>query len=165
VDHQDIHFDRLIPGVQCERCHGPTELHVTKLAPMKSLRHMGAEDAAEFCGQCHRTWEQIATSGVHGVVDVRFQPYRLTNSKCFDAEDPRIACTACHDPHQEVNPKLADYDAKCQACHAQSAAKKCKVGTANCASCHMPKIEIPGSHKFFTDHQIRIVRANEAYPN
>jgi hypothetical protein len=29
----------------------------------------------------------------------------------------------------------------------------------------MPKIEIPGSHKLFTDHQIRIARANAPYPN
>jgi hypothetical protein len=29
----------------------------------------------------------------------------------------------------------------------------------------MPKIELPGAHAGFTDHQIRIVRAGEAYPN
>jgi hypothetical protein len=28
----------------------------------------------------------------------------------------------------------------------------------------MPKIEIPGSHHKFSDHQIRIVRVNEKYP-
>jgi hypothetical protein len=29
----------------------------------------------------------------------------------------------------------------------------------------MPKIELPGAHARFTDHQIRIVRSGEAYPN
>jgi hypothetical protein len=29
----------------------------------------------------------------------------------------------------------------------------------------MPKVELPGSHARFTDHDIRIVRANESYPN
>ncbi len=163
VEHHQVHLDRMIPGVQCEHCHGDTQDHLAKLAPMKSLRNMGGEDAANFCGQCHRTWEQIATSGVHGVVDVRFQPYRLTNSKCFDAEDHRIACTACHNPHEEVDTKLADYDGKCMACHATG--KKCKIAASNCASCHMRKIEIPGSHNLFTDHQIRIVRASDPYPN
>ena len=33
-----------------------------------------------------------------GVANVRFQPYRLISSKCYDAEDSRIRCTACHDP-------------------------------------------------------------------
>jgi hypothetical protein len=29
----------------------------------------------------------------------------------------------------------------------------------------MPKTELPGAHKKFTDHEIRIVRANERYPD
>jgi hypothetical protein len=29
----------------------------------------------------------------------------------------------------------------------------------------MPKMELPGSHALFTDHQIRIVKAGEPYPN
>jgi hypothetical protein len=29
----------------------------------------------------------------------------------------------------------------------------------------MPKVELPGSHSVFTDHQIRIVRAGDRYPN
>ena len=167
IHDRDVKLDALIPGVQCERCHGPTEKHLSSLAPMKDLRALTSEETSNFCGQCHRTFDQIATSGIQGIVDVRFQPYRLTGSKCYDADDARIRCTACHDPHQEVDKRSVDYDAKCQACHAggKPAAKHCKVSTSNCASCHMPKIEIPGSHHLFTDHQIRIARANEPYPN
>jgi hypothetical protein len=29
----------------------------------------------------------------------------------------------------------------------------------------MPKIELPGSHAGFTEHQIRIARAGDPYPN
>jgi hypothetical protein len=29
----------------------------------------------------------------------------------------------------------------------------------------MPKIDLPGAHAKFTDHQIRIVRAGDPYPN
>jgi hypothetical protein len=29
----------------------------------------------------------------------------------------------------------------------------------------MPKIELAGAHQKFTDHDIRIVRAGEAYPD
>jgi formate-dependent nitrite reductase cytochrome c552 subunit len=39
------------------------------------------------------------------------------------------------------------------------------VAKANCVTCHMPKIELPGAHARFTDHQIRIARAGEPYPN
>jgi hypothetical protein len=33
------------------------------------------------------------------------------------------------------------------------------------ASCHMPKLTLPGAHRKFADHQIRIYRAAEKYPN
>lgn len=160
-----ITLETMTPGVQCERCHGDAKNHLDGLKKgdaglfaMKKLSSMTAEETSNFCGQCHRTWEQIAMNGPHGTANVRFQPYRLANSKCFDADDRRIACTACHDPHAEVDHKASDYDSKCQACHAggKPEAKACKVGTNNCASCHMRKIELPGGHHKFTDHDIRL---------
>lgn len=167
-------FARLRPGVQCERCHGPTEDHLSAVrkggangGQIKSLRGMSAEDTANFCGQCHRTWEEIAGSGTMGIANIRFQPYRLTGSRCYDSGDARIRCTSCHDPHRELDAKDTDYDGKCQACHGggKATALKCKVAETGCVSCHMPKLELPGAHYKFTDHEIRIVRANAPYPN
>jgi len=157
----------VVPGIQCERCHGSTETHLTSMKPMKKLGNVDAEEISNFCGQCHRTWADVAGKGLLGITNVRFQPYRLTNSKCFDVDDRRISCLGCHNPHQELDRRDADYDVKCQACHAggKSAAKACKVSQSNCVSCHMPKVEIPGSHYRFTDHQIRIAKANDPYPN
>lgn len=174
VTGRKLTLDRLTPGVQCERCHGSAEDHLkglktgdSRLAQMKDLRTMSAEDTANFCGQCHRTWSDIASSGAMGVVNVRFQPYRLTTSKCYDSDDRRIRCTACHDPHREIDTVNANYDVKCQACHGggKSTALRCKIAVRECASCHMPKLEMPGAHHKFTDHDIRIVRANAPYPN
>lgn len=163
----------LIAGLQCERCHGPAENHLNgirqgdpKLAAMPRLSTDTTEQMSAFCGQCHRTWEEIAASGKLGITNVRFQPYRLTNSKCYDTEDARISCVACHNPHQEIDTNTAHYDVKCQACHGggKAHALACKVSTSNCVSCHMPRVEVPGSHHKFFDHEIRIVKANE-YPN
>jgi hypothetical protein len=143
----------------------------------KKLKTMDAEDAANFCGQCHRTWDTVVRNGWKGVVDVRFQPYRLENSKCFTGNDRRISCLTCHDPHQPVNHNDAVYDSKCLACHgggkaskvataaAPPTAKACPVAKANCVSCHMQKVELPGGHAVFTDHMIRIVKAGEPYPD
>jgi hypothetical protein len=166
----------LTPGVQCERCHGSAEVHLKaasgearKTAPMRVLGGMNAEGMSEFCGQCHGTWSQIVANGPRGVFNVRFQPYRLANSKCYDAEDSRIRCTACHDPHQDAEKATAAYDSKCLACHSRTqpaaGARLCKVGKTECVTCHMPKIELPGAHSKFTDHRIRIARAGEAYPD
>lgn len=165
-----VHLEDLKPGVRCEACHRQAPRHMqavqngdAKAAAMPHLANMTAEETFEFCGRCHRTWADIAAHGPHSVANVRFQPYRLTNSKCYDPDDKRIRCTACHNPHEEVLRGAANYDAKCQACHSANR-KTCPVAKRDCSGCHMPKIDLPGAHRKFTDHQIRIVRAGEAYP-
>ncbi len=162
----------MIAGIHCERCHEDSRKHAAAVQAGRSspaetpkVTGMSTEEMSTFCGQCHRTWAQIAVDGPLGIGNIRFQPYRLTNSKCYDAADRRIRCTACHDPHGTMAVDGAAYDGKCQACHAVAPAKKCPVAKRDCSSCHMPKLELPGSHHRFTDHQIRIVRANEKYPN
>jgi len=168
-----LHLESIVPGVGCESCHGATAQHVAAVraenpaaAKMAKLAGRSAEEMADLCGRCHRTWSQIALNGPRGVLNVRFQPYRLTNSKCWDTADRRIACSACHDPHGPLETAAANYDGRCSACHSTALhTKTCRVAKANCVNCHMPKIELPGAHARFTDHQIRIVRAGEAYPN
>jgi hypothetical protein len=156
-------FDRMIPGIQCERCHGDTQGHPAN-RQMRQLAKLTSEETSDFCGQCHRTWSQIALNGPRGIGNVRFQPYRLANSKCYSADDQRIACTTCHNPHQPLETSASAYDGKCIACHA-APARVCTVATKDCVTCHMPRLELPGSHKQFTDHLIRIVKANEKYPD
>lgn len=186
VKGKTLQLDHMIEGVSCEACHGPGEKHVAamKAGEMKQKqifnpKTLGTEEMSNFCGSCHRTWEQVALMGLRGVNNVRFQPYRLTNSKCYDSEDKRISCAACHDPHEDRKRDAAFYDAKCAACHTSKAkttaakaglsskrvAPLCKVGKSKCSSCHMPKLEIPGSHFKFSDHHIRVVRQGEEYPN
>jgi hypothetical protein len=171
-------LDRLRPGLDCERCHVGAEQHridaqhdnFETIPP--SLKKMSAEDTGNFCGQCHRTWSSAVRNDWHGPADVRFQPYRLENSRCYVGNDPRISCLACHDPHRPVNETSTSYDSKCLACHARGRAasdaspiKLCPVAKANCVSCHMPKVSLPGGHAQFTDHMIRVVRVGEPYPD
>jgi hypothetical protein len=173
VKGQQPTLSTMTAGVQCERCHGASEQHVNATrAEMRKLGELSTEELSDFCGQCHRSWSQIAISGPRGILNVRFQPYRLGNSKCYDAEDRRIRCTACHNPHRDVETATAAYDAKCVACHSRAAkpATKaathiCHVGKKDCVTCHMPKLDLPGAHNKFTDHLIRIVKANEQYPD
>jgi hypothetical protein len=166
-----LSVEAVVEGVQCERCHGGSEAHLAALGPMKKLGTLSTEEQSDFCGQCHRTWSRVALNGPRGIANVRFQPYRLANSRCYDAADSRIKCSACHNPHHELETATAAYDAKCAACHSRAAAaagktaRLCKVSQANCVTCHMPRLELPGAHQKFTDHRIRIVRANETYPD
>ncbi len=179
VEKRELTLTSMIEGIQCERCHGESGDHLRAVktgdaahAGMRKLGALSTEDLSDFCGECHRTWSQIASTGPRGIGNVRFQPYRLQSSKCYDAEDRRIRCTACHDPHSDIRTEPAAYDANCKACHSRGASpptkassRICHVSTKDCTSCHMPKLELPGSHKKFSDHEIRIARANEKYPD
>jgi hypothetical protein len=168
--------EALTPGVTCERCHASAVAHVEgfrqgRPVAMKKLSQLSTEDLSDFCGQCHRTWATIAENGPYDINNVRFQPYRLVNSKCYNPSDKRIICTACHNPHDALVEVDASYDRKCLACHgsehgarSEPGAKSCSVSQDNCVTCHMPKLELPGAHFQFTDHRIRIVRANAPYP-
>jgi hypothetical protein len=186
VSGNQIQLNRLTPGITCEGCHGPGGQHIASVQAGKNTSakifnpgSLNTGDLTSFCGSCHRTWEQVQLMHLSGVRTVRFQPYRLANSRCFDQEDPRISCQACHDPHHMVRRDVAFYDSKCQACHNLSTeraaitagnpdarkAPRCPVSKKNCVECHMPKYSLPGAHFKFTDHEIRIVRRGEPYPD
>ncbi len=188
VSGSELKLDHLMPGVSCEACHGPGEKHIAavkagafKTGDFKNLQifnpgRMDADDMTqEFCGSCHRSAEQVTFMPQRlGINNVRFQPYRIFNSRGHNTGDPRISCVACHNPHENLQHDTVFYDSKCLACHLSStkavktevrSAPACPVSSRQCVTCHMPKVELPGSHFKFTDHRIRIVRANEPYPN
>jgi hypothetical protein len=171
-DGKRLTLDKMLPGVQCVHCHVAAPKHLAGLAEgelhldeMKNLSNMSADDTSNFCGQCHRTLEEVLTLNRRDITSVRFQPYRLGLSKCYDPDDRRIACTACHDPHVELISDSAHYASKCLACHGggKPGARACKVSKKDCANCHMPKLEVPGTHHRFSDHRIRIVKPHEPF--
>jgi hypothetical protein len=162
-------------GVTCEACHGPGAVHVaamkSDLPQQGSLtimnpRRLDPVESVDFCGACHRTWEDVVTGGFIGVgvLNARFAPYRLENSKCWSKPDARLTCVACHDPHQPLDHEAADYDSRCLQCHVNQPGAKttadnpgaaCPVSRENCTTCHMPKTESSLQHSTFTDHWIR----------
>jgi len=170
------------PGVTCENCHGPGNDHAVDMEysdrsnagrTILNPGRLAPSDINDFCGRCHRSTRDVLAANIRDVRNVRFQPYRLENSRCYDPADARITCLACHNPHQNLLTDAGAYDAKCLACHmaqdgkrtARQTAPACKVGTQNCVNCHMPKVDLPGAHFAFTDHYIRIVHPGEPYPD
>ena len=188
--HTTESFDRgrfdpaqLVNGVSCEACHGPAADHVAaETAGMQGAAGMlfnpGKLDrvnAVDFCGACHRATGDVIEQGWVdiGVMNARFQPYRLQKSLCWERGDARLTCTSCHDPHKALAHDAASYDHACLQCHVAAGQKlttdkpgrACSVSQNNCVTCHMPKYELPGAHSKFSDHYIRIVNSGETYPN
>ena len=182
------------PGVGCEACHGPGQRHADAMAAGKSLLQessaifqpakLSPSDSIDFCGSCHRSFADASLS-IGPQADravVRFQPYRLEESKCWrTTQDERLTCVACHDPHKPLNRDAASYDANCLGCHSgarlvsakhaedqhaagQHVAAVCPRSRHDCVTCHMPRINLPRMHGGFTDHYIRIAREGEPLP-
>ncbi len=182
VNGMELKFDRLVPGVTCEACHGPGEKH---LAAMKEKKinepqifnpgNLSAHELSQsFCGTCHTSFEQaMLLPGQSGINNIRFQPYRMFNSPGHNTDDSRVSCLACHNPHDKLQKEPSYYDPKCLACHLTTRtdaktkrrnAVACPVSAKNCVICHMPKVELPAMHASFTDHWIRIAKPNEPTP-
>jgi len=173
---------RLMPGVNCEACHGPGAKHVSLMDEEKTEQgrqaifnpsRLSPVALVDFCGACHRTWNDVYEMDATGVANARFQPYRLENSRCWGEGDARLTCIACHDPHRQLVHEAGAYDQKCLACHPAAPARKardhpgkaCPTGKKDCVTCHMPRVAVPNMHAPFTDHRIRIARAGEPYPD
>jgi len=175
-----VDTDYMVPGITCEACHGPGGKHVAAMKAGKfrdSLifdpGRLKPDETVDFCGTCHHGVQEVKSGELRGIRTVLSQPYRLIGSRCWNPNDARSRCTSCHNPHQPLVRETAAYDAKCLSCHVSSASapsravqpgKACPVGKQDCAGCHMPKVEVPGSHSSFTDHRIRIVHAGAPYP-
>lgn len=175
-------LERASPGISCEACHGPGEKHVVAMKSgnvndpqIFNPANLDALDLSqEYCGACHQSFDTVMSlEGQGGVANIRFQPYRIFNSRGHLLNDRRMSCVACHDPHDQLQHDDAFYDKKCLACHLSSSkepktqarsAPFCPVSTKQCSTCHMPKVDLPEMHHKFTDHWIRIVKAGERVP-
>ena len=164
-------LDGLLPGVQCERCHGPGSSHIAAARegrPVAAIRReivnpgrFPAEALIEICGQCHRLpGPDIGDAPeLENPVTVRFAPIGLLASRCF-RESKRISCITCHDPHENAKPRTdLGYTSKCLGCHATDThpIKQCRRNEReNCVPCHMRQAAL-GPYLRFTDHRIRVL--------
>jgi hypothetical protein len=160
----------MVPGIQCERCHGSGKQHVSAAksgAPtatiVRDIANPGRYSAkvkVEFCGQCHRLppADAVDEPEMENPISIRFAPVGLMASRCFK-ESKSLSCLTCHDPHSNAKPRTSmSYSSQCMKCHASSTAaiRNCRrKDNQNCLNCHMKQASL-GPYLRFTDHRIRI---------
>ncbi len=172
ITTNQLDTNQAVPGVTCEACHGPGANHVVAMNSGQQdpgaqlIMNPGRLDpvaSVDFCGACHRTWQDVVTNPGLAALNLRFAAFRLENSKCWSKPDARLTCVACHDPHQPLEHDAAAYDSRCLQCHVSHPGAKittdhpgaaCPVSTKNCTTCHMRKTESSIQHSTFTDHWI-----------
>ena len=118
----------------------------------------------------HRSIFKLEDDGQNGIAVISHAD-RMQMSPCF-TESAAMDCTTCHNPHEgfrEQGP--AYFNTTCIDCHAvgplqaempTAELRAQHAPEANCFACHMPKAEVEDApHSSFTDHYIRVVRAED----
>lgn len=149
-------FDRekIIYGVDCERCHGPAAAHVnfhSAYPQEKTARyiinaaHLSRQQQLEACALCHSGMGESARPSFSFLpgdtlshfflpgstrdtanFDVHGNQYGLlTASKCFRMS--KMTCSSCHNTHTTERNDLKLFSQRCMNCHSTSAGNFCKM--------------------------------------
>lgn len=156
-------------AISCNRCHGPTALHLANPDAHNIVNPMRLEPASRdsVCEQCHlkgvarvlnpgkrlsdfqagkpledtfTIYHDEAPKGAEGAFRVISHSEQLALSKCKRATGERMWCGTCHDPHSEPVDAVSYFRSKCLECHAKTTlAADHPPKTSDCIACHMPK--------------------------
>ena len=167
LDSNRLEPATLIPGVSCERCHGPGRAHVeaARRGEEGLTMRMGHERGEPWvevnqCGSCHRVPRDVSSGQLRpdNPQIARFQGVGISLSACYARGLGGLRCISCHDPHDRISTDRVAYEAVCLSCHSADSKPKpriCPTSPASkCIDCHMPRREISGNG-WFTDHWIR----------
>ena len=172
-------------GVRCQSCHGPASVHLEAVKSgsadikMEKLGKWTATQINELCGKCHRSNSQVGNSGNDITMTQRFQPYGLSQSKCFQKSGDTLTCMTCHDSHAKLAKDESVYVKACLNCHngadrqlpdkTMMKSVICPVNSkAKCIGCHMPSRKVFPISKLpisMADHLIWAYRKKQKQPN
>ena len=157
ADKEPEEFDRnkIIYGVDCEKCHGPAARHVefaSKKLIDSATHHivnpsrLTRQQNLDLCALCHggalsktrpsfsfqagdrlRDFFSIDTAGRNTAdIDVHGNQYGLlAASKCFKMSE--MTCSSCHSAHDNEKGKIALISKRCTNCHSSDHNKECKL--------------------------------------
>ncbi|MBB1285059.1 hypothetical protein HRH25_11805 [Flavisolibacter sp. BT320] len=147
--------NRIVLGVDCERCHGPGAQHISFQTKNPSVTEprfivnpgkLSRERQLDLCALCHggqlaKTKPSFQFSAGDtltnffslrntifsaGNIDVHGNQYGLLSlSKCFNKS--AMTCTSCHSVHEKEFNQTAVFSQRCQNCHKQDKNKICKM--------------------------------------
>jgi hypothetical protein len=151
----DFDRNKIIYGVDCEKCHGPAAHHVefqSKNPAVKEAKFivnpgkLSRERLLDLCTLCHGgqltktkpSFEfqagdtlsdyfslQAAALNADNIDVHGNQMGLLSLSKCFSIG--KVTCINCHNIHENENGKIEIFSQRCVSCHNESHGKICKM--------------------------------------
>lgn len=146
IEPEEFDKNRMLLGVDCEKCHGPAEKHV-EFQTQNPAEKMGKfiinpalfsrQQSLDMCGVCHGgrlqktkpSFEFTAgdklsdyflidtTAKDANSIDVHGNQYGLlVSSKCFSMSKT-LTCNTCHNTHENEKGKTALFSQRCISCH------------------------------------------------
>jgi hypothetical protein len=155
VEPEKFSPEKMIYGVDCEKCHGPAAEHVkfqTENPSDTSGKHivnpakLTRQQNLDLCALCHGGRLQKTTPSFEFIagenlqdhfkldttvpnpqqVDVHGNQYGLLRaSKCFRMSQT-LTCNTCHNTHENEKNKTALFSQRCQSCHSTEHNTFCK---------------------------------------
>ena len=165
-------------AIDCERCHGNGDAHSVSPGRNNIVQpaRLSPSLRDSVCEQCHlqgaariarlnkRESDYQPGTALEDVVAIfvlQHQDFRVVShaeqlklSACARASNDKLWCGSCHDPHPVVTPTRANYNQRCESCHAGIKARH-TTPAEDCVSCHMPSRPVSDvAHTAYTDHRI-----------
>jgi hypothetical protein len=134
-------------AISCERCHGPSALHLKRPVPGSIVNPAKLQGAPRdsICEQCHlsglvrvlnpgetfadftpglnleQVWtvylSDLPSNSPQGPLKVISHPEQLAASACARNSAGRLWCGTCHDPHNKPAERVKYYRERCVSCH------------------------------------------------
>jgi len=147
---------KILLGIDCQRCHGPSEKHVTfhKNNPNEteaqniiSISDLNRNRQMDMCALCHSGSRRRAINprfsfkigddlnkfsvadyfSTSAKLDVHGNQVGLLKaSECFKESDI-MTCTTCHNPHKNQQNNIGYFIGKCMSCHQGNDTTNCNL--------------------------------------
>ncbi|MBO9566267.1 MAG: hypothetical protein J7621_26070 [Niastella sp.] len=149
--------NKIVYGIDCERCHGPAAQHVTfhtehpqenKAMFITKIDSLGNEAKLDMCAICHsglKAPQQPAFGFKPGdklsdyyypdftrptkanEMDVHGNQYQLFTASACFRKSKGMNCSSCHNPHATERDNLQVLSQRCMTCHTEAGHNFCKL--------------------------------------
>jgi hypothetical protein len=152
------HFDKnkIVYGIDCERCHGPAAKHVAfhKNHPndsvskyLMSFKDLTRQQKLDQCAACHSgikdtrrslfyfrpgsslndyVHADTSTADINDI-DVHGNQYQLLAASACFIKSKTLDCSSCHNPHLTERNNLGGFSQRCMSCHNTENQNFCKM--------------------------------------